>query len=183
MNRSQSTKIFSQFMNGKVINSHKVDPNDDASIPNPFFTEVMSNLDAYTEHYRNCGFELVCELKDCFFIRPLNDEKTALELASKIQGLLIVIGRNITQTREIDILFDSKAGLSKDFVDKINNDNQMKTILEAVRIKGDLWEECKLLLVNRQLATVNRSGNLVLLAGAKSMYEAMIAGGSDAVFN
>jgi len=178
MNTQLCAKVYQLFIGGKVINKMRIDADNDEPIPDKLFSEISSNLDSYTEHFERCGFELVTELDDCFFVRPRHEDKPALELASKVQALLIIFGKAVTQRSEIEVLYDPRAGLSKDTVDSINQTIEYRTVLNAVKVKDNLWEECKSLLVNRQLATLNRSGSLVFLTGAESMYKELIAHGA-----
>lgn len=183
MNTQLCAQIFQLFISGKVINKYRVDADNDEKIPDILFSEISSYLDSYIEHFERCGFDLVTELDDCFFIRPRHDDKPALELASKVQALLIILGKYVTQQHEIEVLYDSKAGLTKEAIDSINQMVEYRTVLNAVKIKENLWDECKLLLVNRQIAALNRSGNLVFLTGAESMYKMLIAHGAEKIIN
>jgi len=180
MNSKRSTEIFNLLMNGKVINKQTLDINNDNKTPNKYFSEIASNIDEYKVHYFNSGFELVDSVPDCFFIRAFGEEKSNVKIASKIQALLIVLGRGITQDNyELDVMFDSHAGLTKEIVNKINKNEDYRTVLDATRIESDLWDECKKLLVDRQIAMVNRSGNYVVLDAGKSMYESLIRQGAE----
>lgn len=183
MNSKLSTEIFNLLMNGKVINKNVLDINNDQKMPNKYFTEISSNIDGYKEHYFNSGFELVDKISNCFFIRSLGEDKGNVKIASKIQALLIVLGRGITQDNfELDVMFDSHAGLTKEMVNKINKNEDYRTVLDATRIESDLWDECKKLLVDRQIALVNRSGNYVVLDAGRSMYEVLIKQGAEEIF-
>jgi hypothetical protein len=84
----------------------RIDADNDESTPDKLFSEISSNLESYTEHFERCGFELVTELNDCFFVRPRHEEKPALELASKVKTLLIIFGKAVTQKSEIEVLYD-----------------------------------------------------------------------------
>jgi len=180
MNSKLSTEIFNLLMNGKVINKTSLDINNDQKIPNKYFTEISSDIDGYKGHYFNSGFEFIDSVPNCFFIRAFGEDKGNVKIASKIQALLIVLGRGITQDNyELDVMFDSHAGLTKEMVNKINKNEEYRTVLDATRVESDLWDECKKLLVDRHIAAVNRSGNYVVLSAGQSMYEALIRQGAE----
>ncbi|GLX86994.1 hypothetical protein tloyanaT_32470 [Thalassotalea loyana] len=182
MNSNLSKQIFNILMNGKVINKNTLDVHNDDIIEDKLFTELMSNYVQYKDLYFNCGYELVDNVPESFFIRALNEEQSNSKLSSKIQALLIVIARGVTlDNYELDILFDSHAGLSKELVEKINKNEEFRTVLDATRIEENLWDECKKLLVDRNIAVINRSGNYVLLNSGKSMYEALINQGASEI--
>ena len=176
------SKIFELLTSGKVINNYKLS-DVDVNTPCPLYNEINTNLDDYKEHYLRCGYELI-DIGGSYFLKSITEEKSHLELASKIHALLIVIGRALTlENYEIGILFDSYAGLNKDTADKINEKEEFRLVLNAARIKENLWDECKKLLVDRNVAAMNRAGNIVLLASGKKIYEQLTSKGSDSLFS
>ncbi len=65
----KSQKIYIDLINGRIINKSIL--NEEQWLPNPDYTELFSNIEKYTELYRNIGFELVFR-DSFFFIRDLN---------------------------------------------------------------------------------------------------------------
>ena len=121
-----SQRIFDVFMAGKVINSYKLSDGD-VSEPCPLYNEITINLDDYKLHYHRCGSELQI-LDGCYFIRSQNEEKSHVEVAAKIQALLIVIGRAVTlDNYELGVLFDNHGGLTKAMVTKINQNDDFRS--------------------------------------------------------
>mgnify|MGYP003624563430 CR=1 FL=1 len=167
-----SQAIYRQLINGKVVNQHEY--RNDRLVPNELFDEVFNNLEEYQRLYENIGSELV--LGDGYiFIRDFDVASQYAEVAMKIQALLLVIARGVTEKGyDFKILTEPDAGLSQSMAESLESEPN-RDILDACKLKESLWAESKNILVERNLCLLNTKGNLVLTDGGIGFFNRLFA--------
>ena len=114
MQKDLSQLIYRELINGNVIN--KAHRQGDNLVPNPLFDEISNeyNREHYDHLYSFIGYDLK-QLGDCFFLNEIGKDDVLSEVAMKVQALLIVLCRGITQIPLLtSVLTDFHAGLSKE---------------------------------------------------------------------
>ncbi|GAA5104400.1 hypothetical protein GCM10023211_01980 [Orbus sasakiae] len=169
INKAKSQEIYSEFINGKVINDFIT--LDGQLQQNPLYEELFKHYDAiYQELYSNIGFELV--MKPGFmFIRNMTNNDQLSDVALKIHALLTVLGRGVQiQGYEFEIMTTHEAGINEQLI-KLIETEEMKEILIACEIKDPLEKAINNILVKRNIAYRNSKGSLVLSSAGKAFFE------------
>ncbi len=173
MQKELSQVIYRELINGNLINKLKRD--GDHMVPNPLFDELASELNRphYEQLYSCIGYELK-QLGDCFFLNEIGKDDVLSDVAMRIQALLVVLCRGITQIPLlISVITDTSAGLSRDHIEKIAEVDEYDQILKAVDLKNPLIKEIENVLVTRKIAFWNRMDRLVLSDGGLALLDHM----------
>ncbi len=173
MREDLSQLIYKELINGSVIN--KEVRSGDHLVPHPLFNELAAegNRERYCQLYRNIGYDLK-QLGDCFFINEMGKDEVLSDVAMRIQVLLVVICRGITQIPLLtSVITDFHGGLSKAHIESIGEEDEYLQILKAVGFKGGLSKEVENVLINRKLAYWNHFDRLVLSNGGVALLEYM----------
>ena len=169
MNTALSPQIFSHLFNGALINKHSYD--GAILTNNTLYDEIFSNLDAYRQHYALMGYELAM-VGDSYFIREQADGDPFKDVSMKVQVLLEVIARHITQVPlHATVLLDVRSGISKEILERIGQDDDVKDILRACEMKASLLQEVTNVLVGRSIAYWNDREALVLTDGGIALFD------------
>lgn len=173
MDSEASQIIYRELINGSVIN--KDIRRGEHLVPNPLFDEIAneSNRESYEKLYQNIGYELK-QLGDCFFINEFGKEEVLSDAAMKIQSLLVITTRGITQIPLLtSVITDFSAGLSKDHIEKMNENEEFTQLLRAVGLKNPLLKEIENVLITRKIAYWNHIDRLVLSNGGIALLDHM----------
>lgn len=173
MDKEASQVIYRELINGNLIN--KEIRRGDFLVPNPLFDELANehNREDYENLYQNIGYELK-QLGDCFFINETGKDEVLSEAAMKIQSLLIVITRGITQIPLLtSVITDFSAGLSKEHIEKMSENEEFSELIRAVGLKNTLTKEIENVLVTRKIAYWNHIERLVLSNGGIAILDHM----------
>lgn len=164
-----SQKIYFYLINGRIINKSII--SEAQWIPNPDYTELFSNLEKYTELYRNIGFELVFR-DSFFFIRDLNLGDTYKETAIKIQVILLIMARKITETGfGYDLLENENSGISAQQLDEFSTQEDVKHLITAAKLgKKTLHEVVKDVMLERNIMNKNAHGRYILSDAGKYFF-------------
>lgn len=152
----KSQRIYSDLINGRIINKFCFAEKDNQLVPNADYSELFTNLKSYTELYRHLGFELVFR-DSFFFIRDLQLGDTYKEMAIKIQVSLLILARKITAAGfGYELIKNENAGISKQQLEKISNDDEVKQSILAAKLgKKTLYEVVKDVLLERRIMERN----------------------------
>lgn len=173
MNTALSPQIFSHLFNGGLINKHGYEGG--ALVSNRMYDEIFSHLDDYRRHYALMGYELVM-VGDSYFIREKADVDPFKDVSMKVQVLLEVIARHITQVPlHATVLLDARSGVSKDILETIGKDDDVRDILRACEMKGSLLQEVTNILVGRSIAFWNDREALVLTDGGIALFDQLFS--------
>lgn len=170
-NTRLSASIFSELMNGRVINKEVID-NDSFKL-NPLFTEVMDNLVEYQKHYEMCGYHFV-DTADYIYIMDRNQkDELKTDIAMKAQVLLLLIGKylnnNNYSTHKISSL---SAGLTMADISAIQSMPDTEELLERTDMKSELFANIKNILVDRYILLEKTSTqSYVLSAIGRQFFE------------
>lgn len=173
MQKDLSQLIYRELINGNVIN--KAHRQGDNLVPNPLFDEISNeyNREHYDHLYSFIGYELK-QLGDCFFLNEIGKDDVLSEVAMKVQALLIILCRGITQIPLLtSVLTDFHAGLSKEHLEVIGENDEYQQILKAVGLKNVLSKEVDNVLITRKLAYWNHLDRLVLSNGGLALLDHM----------
>ena len=106
ISNERSQIIYNDLIKGKTINKHSYVLKTNELEENPLYNEIFINFDDYRQLYLRINYELVHKNSSFFFIRELNGQE-ANEATIKIQALLIIIGRIVTEKGYLfDVLTD-----------------------------------------------------------------------------
>lgn len=175
LNRQQSVEIYSQLMNGKMVN--RTTPIEGALKSNPLFEELLNHFDRYQDLYELMGYELV--MRDGFaFIRTIDTNDSKDELARNIQGVLLVLFRGVMEMGlTMDALLKDTAGLSNAHIEEIGKGQDKQEVLIACGMKtGTLLDHVKK-LETRCIAYRNAKGYLVLSEAGTAFFSDLLAEG------
>ncbi len=174
INAQKSQKIYADLINGRIIN--KMLLAQEQLQPNPDYTELFSNLDAYVEMYRNIGFELVFR-DNFFFIRDLDLGDTYKEMAIKIQVSLLILSRKITEEGfGYDLLENEAAGISMEQMEKYSQLQDVQGLISAAKLaKKTLSEVVKDILVEKRIMMINSRKRYVLTDAGKYFFQQLFS--------
>jgi hypothetical protein len=167
-----SQKIYSQLINGKAINKHAYIAKTNELEDNDLYNEIFNNFDEYNNLYQRINFELVHKNSCFFYIRELGGED-ANEVTIKIQALLIIIGRIITEQGYLfDVLIDHSAGVKAEDLAVATSEERYLDILHTCKlcIKRGIEEEINNNLGVRGLMFMNSRGHFVLTEAGASFF-------------
>lgn len=173
MQKDLSQVIYRKLINGHVINKRVM--RDGFLQASPLFQELALevNREHYEHLYEMIGYELK-QLDDCFFLNEIGKDEVLSETAMRVQAILLVLLRGITQIPLLsDILLDDAAGLNREHIKTIEDIEEYQQILKAVGLKGSLSREVDNLLVSRYIAYWNPLDKLVLSDGGKALWATM----------
>lgn len=173
MQKDLSKLIYRELINGNVIN--KVHRQGDHLVPNPLFDEVSSeyNREHYDHLYSYIGYDLK-QLGDCFFLNESGKDEVLSDVAMKVQALLVVLCRGITQIPLLtSVITDFHAGLSKEHLEAIGENDEYQQILKAVGLNNSLSKEVDKVLITRKFAYWNHLDRLVLSNGGLALLDHM----------
>lgn len=176
MNPALSPVIFSQLMNGVLINAHELD--NGSLVNNRLFDEIFSNLEAYQAQYALLGYELVM-IGGCYFIREQGEIDHFRDVSMRIQVLLEVISRQVTEIPlHATTLLEHGSGVPRNALLDMGGKEEVAEILRACDMKNTLIQEVDNILVGRQIAYWNHRDSLVLTDGGKELFDRLYSGDS-----
>lgn len=147
-----SKEIFSELMNGRIINDVKLN-NSSEFVENELFREVIDNLSDYRTQYQMSGFELV-ENSSFFYIRDQSSTKDDLktDLTMRACILLMIIGKYVTsQNYSMSKLTSPKSGITAADIEAMEASPDNTELLEKANFKNDLHTHIKRILVDRNI--------------------------------
>ena len=165
-----SRELYERFVNGQVIN--ELIFHDSGMVVNPLFEELVSNFDRYyRELYLNIGFELVLK-KGFAFIRSIEPDDLQNDIVRKVQGLLLVLGRGVTELGfQFELLTDPAVGVSNEIIEQIEQKEDKQEVLAACDIKGGLLINIERILGKRNIAFQNAKANWVLSNAGMAFFD------------
>lgn len=181
MNPEASITIYNQLINGSAINKHTY--SNGVLESNPLFDEVIMYIQQYRSQYALIGFELEAA-GDSFFIRERGASEQYRDATMKIQVLMEVLSRHMADIPlRPEALLDHQGGLSQNYIGQIGSHDEVKDILTACGLAGDLLNEVEKNLVSRKLAFWNNKESLVLSDAGEALFNDLFSGdeGSDQV--
>jgi len=174
VDQQKSRQLYAALINGQVINETLY--RDGALAPNPLYEELIANFDRYYRQlYANIGFELV--LRDGFaYIRSLDPEEAQNDAVRKVQGLLLVLGRGVTELGyQFELLTDPNVGVSPEVLEQIGQQEEKQEVLAACDLKGALATHMDRVLGRRGIAFQNARGNWVLSNAGKAFFDELFS--------
>ncbi|WP_411726970.1 condensin complex protein MksE [Methyloglobulus sp.] len=172
ISKELSQKLYADLINGKTVNKHNYQIKTNELAESPLYNEVFNNLDEYKVLYENINFELVHKHPGFFYIRELNGDE-ANETTIKIQALLIVIGRIVTERGYLfDTLTDYRAGIKSEDLVVAMEEERYTDILHTCKLCKDrnIETEIKNNLISRELMFINSRGHYVLSNAGQSFF-------------
>lgn len=168
----KSQRIYSDLINGRIINKFCLEQESNQLIPNADYSEVFTNLENYSELYRHIGFELVFR-DSFFFIRDLQLGDTYKEMAIKIQVSLLILARKITEEGfGYELLENENAGISTQQLEKISADEEVQQLILAAKLgKKTLNEVIKDVLLERRIMEKNSHQRYILSDAGKYFFK------------
>ena len=181
-NITLSKRIFSELMNGKIINKHVVNNASEFSI-NPLFSEIMDNLPAYKNQYEMNGSDFIVK-PDFVYINDsdvLSEKKSPQ--AMKVIILLVIIGHYLNKHKysPTKLTCAKTGGLVEEDFTAIESMTYVEEILEKANItkKGDTSFQDKVIniLVYRGVMVERPTSKAYILTDAgKAFYEDVMQG-------
>ena len=168
-----SQNIYNQLINGKIINKHHYIVKSNELEENPLYNEIFNNLDEYKELYQRINFNLTHKNSCFFYIRELTKEEVN-EVTIKIQALLIIIGRIVTERGYLfDILTDYRAGIKPEILTESAIEERYLEILHTCKLckSRGIKEEIENNLIARGLMIKNSKGNYVFTDAGAAFFE------------
>lgn len=171
-----SIEIFSQLMNGKIINKHILNNNGEF-IENTLHTEIMENLNDYRMQYRMCGYSFV-ESSTYIFIREQGRQPGDLktDITMKVCVLLLLLGKYLTEHNyRIGKLTEPSGGITNADFEVIQQMPDTQEILEKSGLNSDLPTAIKSVLVDRYIL-LQKPGSLayILSDSGKAFFEEIV---------
>ncbi|MCK5667181.1 MAG: hypothetical protein KAI17_27030 [Thiotrichaceae bacterium] len=167
-----SQTIYNQLINSKAINKNGYILKTNELEDNSLYNEIFNNFDEYSALYQRINYELVHKNSCFFYIRELGGED-ANEVTIKIQALLIIIGRIITEQGYLfDVLTDHRAGVKAEDLAVATSEERYLDILHTCKLclKRGIEEEINNNLVTRGLMFMNSRGHYVLSDAGASFF-------------
>lgn len=175
INAMVSRAIYKELSNGRVINKAIYD--EERLKDNPLYRELFDAREKYAELYDALGFELIHK-EGFFFIRDAEEVDPYREAMTKVVALLTVIGYGVMQLGfRFSLLIGEDAGISEAQAAELSAREDCRDILSAVGMKGDLWQECKNILVERRIAFINTHERIVLTDAGAFFFRELFSSG------
>ena len=169
INLKKSKEIYRLLINGRVINRYSIAA-DGSPIENPLFTEIYGLYNDYKRQYLMSGMELIAR-NDFYYVREVDSEMPFTEPVKRIQALLLVTGRHVTQSGALfDKLTHPMGGICDDDLQKIAANEDFSEILAAVDIQ-DIEKSIKANLLDRGIMEEPRAGRYILSAAGKYFFD------------
>jgi hypothetical protein len=172
-----SQTIYNQLINGKIINKHSYIVKTNELEAEPLYNELFTNFDEYRQLYQRINFELVHKNSSFFYIREQNGSDTN-EATIKIQALLIIIGRIITEKGYLfDVLSDHRAGIQLEDLSLAMSEERYLDILHTCKlcISRNIDEEINNHLISRGIMFKNSRGHYVLSDAGAAFFNELTA--------
>jgi condensin complex protein MksE len=177
-NAALSHEIFSQLMNGKVINKTELN-NSGEFRENPLFAEILGNLNDYRNQYRMSGYEFI-ENSSYIYIRERVSKKEELktDITMKVCVLLLLLGKYLTeQNYRFTKLTDKTGGLTVADFEAIEDMPDTQEILQKSGMKSRFQTAIKTTLIDRNILLQKPSSQTYILSDAgKAFFEEIIEG-------
>lgn len=173
VNAEQSALIYRQFVQGKVIPKMLYDDIRANMRENPLFTLLFNHHTHFEHLYRHLGFELCFHQQgDFYYVRELREDTTdeADDNALKVQTTLLLLGRFYTGSgRDLNLLCDPQFGLNDADLKLLEQNEEFKAILRAVRLES--WEKALEFITVRNFAfRSGKSSYFLSQAGAAFLF-------------
>ena len=173
-----SRHIYKHLMNGRILNRYQLN-NSSERVNNPWFDEIMGNLDDYRHLYTMSGYRLI-EHPDYLYI--IDDDATELktDITMKAYCLLLIIGKYLMiNNYSLDKIMSEKAGLSIDDFKQMEQVPYIEEILEKAKFtdkKGHNFYSLVLTtLVEREIMLEKKSAKLFILSDAgKAFFQELL---------
>ncbi len=151
----QSTEIYQQLTQGKVILKQDYKELQNSIEENPLFTLLFNKESHFSSLYQHIGYQLAFNNEgDFYYLRELLEQGVdeANTNAFKIQVVLLLIGRYFSGTgRNLELLFTLDVGLDEKDIDELKTNNEYAELLKTARFtKG--WDEALGFLEKRNFA-------------------------------
>jgi hypothetical protein len=150
----QSTQIYRQFVQGKVVTKQLYNEIKATLQDNPLFTVLFNNQYHFENLYKHLGYELCFHQQgDFYYVRELREDSSeeADDNALKIQTTLLLLGRYYTGSgRDLSLLCDPLFGLNDADLKTLNENDEFKAILKAVRLES--WDKALEFITTRNFA-------------------------------
>ncbi|QIO05868.1 condensin complex protein MksE [Acinetobacter shaoyimingii] len=160
VNLQTSEQIFNTLMNGRIINREKID--NDVLVPEPLFTEIMDNLEAYQKQYEMSGFKFI-HSGDYVYITE--DEKNKTDIAMKAQILLLLISKYLNNNNfSLQKIKHLNVGLSRSDILGIRNMQETAELLTRAGMGDDVYVQIKNILVERNILLEKTSSESYILS-------------------
>jgi hypothetical protein len=172
ISKELSQKLYAELINGKTVNKQSYLSKTNELVGNPLYTEIFNNLDEYKTLYENIKFELIHRHPGFFYIREPNGDEIN-EVTIKVQALLIVIGRIVTEKGYLfDTLTDYRAGIKLEDLNVAMEEERYTDILHTCKLCKDrnIDAEIKNNLISRELMFINSRGHYVLSNAGQSFF-------------
>jgi hypothetical protein len=164
INNELSQIIYNDLAKGKTINKHSYIVKTNELEDNPLYSEIFINFDEYRQLYQRINFDLVHKNSSFFFIREIYGGD-ANEATIKIQALLIIIGRIVTEKGYLfDVLTDHRAGIGLEDLTAAMSEERYSDILHTCKLckSRSIEEEIYSHLITRGIMFINSRGYYVL---------------------
>lgn len=164
-NAQLSTEIFSQLMNGRIINKTILN-NSGEFAPNIYFHEIMDNLKDYRVQYQMNGFELVEEPEYVYiFDRTFSRDDLKTDITMKAYMLLLILGKYLTEHNyRLSKLTEPSGGITHADIEVIQEMPDTQEILEKSGVKSNLLASIKSVLVERSILLEKPSSQSYILS-------------------
>lgn len=186
MDKIMSRYIYKHLMNGKILNRYQLS-NGGEWIDNPWFYEVMGNLDDYRHLYTMSGYRLI---ENSNYVYIMDDEGTEskTDITMKAYCLLLIIGKYLMMNNySLDKITSEKAGLSIDDFKQMEKVPYIEEILEKARFTNkkseDVFALVQNILVEREIMLEKKSVKLYVLSEAGKAFFAELLANSESFFN
>ena len=170
INAQQSTLIYRQFVQGKVITKMLYQDIRAELEENPLFTLLFNHQQHFTQLYQHLGYELCFEQHgDFFYVRESREEvsEEADDNALKVQTTLLLLGRYYSGSgRDLNLLCDHRFGLNEVDLERLKENEEFNAILKAVRL--DSWDKAIDFICVRNFAFKVSSNQLFLSQAGKA---------------
>lgn len=172
-----SQAIYSDLVKGRTINKHSYVVKTNELEENPLYNEVFINFDEYRQLYQRINFDLVHKNSSFFFIREINGGD-ANEATIKIQALLIIIGRIVTEKGYLfDVLTDHRAGIGLEGLSVAMSEERYSDILHTCKlcVSRSIEDEINSHLIIRSIMFKNSRGHYVLSDAGAAFFSELTA--------
>lgn len=180
VNADLSRRIAQRLAKGKIITKQVYDAGTSQLKSEKLYTALFSELDFYKEMYVHMGWNLIhCPDGEFFYLSKTADAENAEEgdaNSLRVCVPLFYLAETVVRRGlKLEVLWTPHMGFSEDEISELVGDDAEKTLaLEALKFRGNVWQDATKNLINKGFAYENSKGNLVFSSAAKHFTERMI---------
>lgn len=184
-NPAVSKKITQRLSKGQIISKKAYHAPTSGMKDDKLYNALFNEMDFYREMFVHMGWNLVHSAEGEFFYLSKADEEASVEEGDSNSlrvcvPLFYMADSVIKRGLNPEVLWTPHIGLNADDLLILSQEGDEKQLtMEALKFKGDVWQDAIKSLMNKGFLFENSKGNVVFSSAAKYFVERMIENFAD----